>query len=189
MSFVYRGNVAPFGDVTPVSAAGVCRLLWRQWPIKLEARRLNMHRTGIWILTIFLVACGGGGYNASGTWQGTATNQSYPYDSLAMRFYLNDQNGSLSGSHCAYLDGSWRYVGTIRGSCSGESAAWRVDASGGYIEVGGSFGGDRFNGTYRIVAYGSGSLTASLSLARGGTQSLNLPLEVGVLTRLLEELW
>lgn len=87
-----------------------------------------MHRTGIWILTIFLAACGGGGYNASGTWQGTATNQSYP------------------------------------------------------------FGGDRFNGTYRIVAYGSGSLTASLSLARGSTQSLNLPIEVGVLTRLLEEL-
>lgn len=94
-----------------------------------------MHRTGIWILTIFLVACGGRGYNASGTWQGTAANQSYPYDSLAMRFYFNDQSG-----------------------------------------------------TYRIVAYGSGSLTASLSLARGGTQSLNLPLEVGVLTRLLEEL-
>lgn len=36
MSLVYRGNIAPFGDVTLVSAAGACRLLWRQRPFKLE---------------------------------------------------------------------------------------------------------------------------------------------------------
>lgn len=147
-----------------------------------------MHRSWIWILVIILAACGGGGYNASGTWQGIATNQSYPYDSLAVRFYLSDQNGSLSGSHYAYLDGSWRYIGAIRGSRSGQSAAWRLDASGGYIEVSGTFSGDHFNGTYRITVYGSGSLTASLSLTRGGTQSLTQPLEAGALARLLGEL-
>lgn len=36
-------------------------------------------RWALTLLVLGLAACNGGGYNASGTWEGVATNRSYPF--------------------------------------------------------------------------------------------------------------
>ncbi|RTI03955.1 hypothetical protein CSW30_14170 [Thermus scotoductus] len=76
----------------------------------------------------------------------------------------------------------------MRGSRSGQEASLRVDAYNGYIQVDGRFEGDRFSGTYLIVAYGSGSATANLSLRRVQTRpgTLAIPSEPG---QVLQKLW
>lgn len=55
------------------------------------------------LLALGLAARSGGGYNASGTWEGVATNQSYPYDAVTVRFIIRDQGGVLPSSHYALL--------------------------------------------------------------------------------------
>jgi len=139
------------------------------------------------VLLVLLAACGGVGYNATGLWEGAATN---PNGGISVRFNLKDENGNLSGSHSVYLYGAWQYVGSVRGSRSGQEASLRVDAydGSGYIQVNGRFEGDRFSGTYLVVAYGSGSTTANLSLRRGQTSpgTLAIPSEPG---QVLQKLW
>lgn len=79
-----------------------------------------------WVLALFalgMAACSGSEYNASGTWEGVATNRSYPYDSVPVRFVLRDQGGILSGSHYAFLSTGWNYLGEVRGSRSGQEAS------------------------------------------------------------------
>jgi len=71
-------------------------------------------RWALTLLVLGLAACNGGGYNASGTWEGVATNRNYPYDAVTVRFILHDQGGVLSGSHYALLDVGW--VDVRRGS-------------------------------------------------------------------------
>lgn len=122
------------------------------------------------LLALGLAACSSG-YNASGTWEGVATNRNYPYDAATVRFILHDQGGVLSGSHYALLDAGWTYVGEVRGTRSGQEASWRIDAPNGYILVEGAFQGEAFRGTYTVTVYGSGSLTATLSLSRTRLQS------------------
>lgn len=128
-------------------------------------------RWALTLLVLGLAACNGGGYNASGTWEGVATNRNYPYDAATVRFILHDQGGVLSGSHYALLDVGWTYVGEVRGTRSGQEASWRIDAPNGYILVEGAFQGEAFRGTYTVTVYGSGSLTATLSLSRTRLQS------------------
>ncbi|BBL94551.1 hypothetical protein TthHC11_20850 (plasmid) [Thermus thermophilus] len=43
-------------------------------------------RWALTLLVLGLAACNGGGYNASGTWEGVATNRSYPFPSLGPAF-------------------------------------------------------------------------------------------------------
>lgn len=74
------------------------------------------------LLALGLAACSSG-YNASGTWEGVATNRNYPYDAATVRFILHDQGGVLSGSHYALLDVGWTYVGEVRGTRSGQEAS------------------------------------------------------------------
>jgi len=121
-------------------------------------------------LALVLAACGGQPYTATGLWQGYATNSSSPGDSVLVRFSLLDQNGALSGSHFAFINGTWTYIGSVQGNRSGQDASWRVDGANGYIQINGRFDGDRFTGSYFLVAYGSGSLSANLSLSRQSTQ-------------------
>jgi hypothetical protein len=148
-------------------------------------------RCALALLALGLAACSGGGYNASGTWEGVATNQRYPYDAVTVRFILRDQGGVLSGSHYALLDAGWTYVGEVRGTRSGQEASWRVDAPSGYILVEGAFQGEAFRGTYTVAVYGSGSLTAALFLSRARVQNLGFSHRKGPLAQqmvaLLEE--
>ncbi len=51
------------------------------------------------VLLVLLAACGGVGYNATGLWEGAATN---PNGGISVRFNLKDENGNLSGSHSVY---------------------------------------------------------------------------------------
>ncbi len=135
-------------------------------------------RKAILLLSLILTACGGSVYTATGRWQGSATDQSAPYGSVLVRFDLEDQNGLLSGSHYAYLDGVWTYLGPVSGKRSGNNASFRVDAPGGYVQVNGRFDGDRFTGTYFIVAYNAGSVTADLSLNRIASQTQESALRI-----------
>ncbi len=96
-----------------------------------------MNRWTLAPLVLGLGACNGGGHNASGTWEGVATNRSYPYDAVIVRLILRDQGGVLSGSHHALLDVGWAYVGEVRGTRSGQEASWRMDAPNGCFPLSG----------------------------------------------------
>lgn len=144
------------------------------------------------ILALLLGACSPP-YSVAGQWEGYVENRSYPYDQLSLRFNLRETpQGVLSGSHYAYLSGSWTYLGEIDGQRSGNNAYMRVSAPNGYISVTGTFDGDEFSGTYYIVAYSSGSATGDVFLTRTSyhvTQVSGTGIDAGSqLAKLIEQL-
>ncbi len=146
---------------------------------------------GILVLASLLAACGSASYTytATGSWEGIAQNTRYPYDSIAVRFNLVDQNGLLRGSHHYLYEGQWVYVGEIRGQRSGQTASWRLDTPNGYILVDGQFNGERFEGTYALTVYNGTSLTAHLTMTRNAAQARNLrSSQAGELAHALEAL-
>jgi hypothetical protein len=122
------------------------------------------------LLTLGFAAQSRGGYNASGAWEGVVMNRRSPCDSASIGFVPRRQGGALPGTHDAFQDARWIYVGEVRGRRSDRETDGHLGSSSGYTLGRRTFQGDAFSRAYAITSSPSGTLSATLFLPRTRTR-------------------
>jgi hypothetical protein len=122
------------------------------------------------LLALGFAARSGGGYNASGAWEGVVMNRRSPCDSASIGFVPRRQGGALPGTHDAFQDARWIYVGEVRGRRSDRETDGHLDSSSGYTLGRCTFQGDAFSRAYAITSSPSGTLSPTLFLPRTHTR-------------------
>jgi hypothetical protein len=122
------------------------------------------------LLALGFAAQSRGGYNASGAWEGVVMNRRSPCDSASIGFVPRRQGGALPGTHGAFQDARWIYVGEVRGRRSDRETDGHLGSSSGYTLGRCTFQGDAFSRAYAITSSPSGTLSATLFLPRTHTR-------------------
>jgi hypothetical protein len=122
------------------------------------------------LLALGFAAQSRGGYNASGAWEGVVMNRRSPCDSASIGFVPRRQGGALPGTHDAFQDARWIYVGEVRGRRSDRETDGHLGSSSGYTLGRCTFQGDAFSRAYAITSSPSGTLSATLFLPRTHTR-------------------
>lgn len=122
------------------------------------------------LLALGFAARSRGGYNASGAWEGVVMNRRSPCDSASIGFVPRRQGGALPGTHDAFQDARWIYVGEVRGRRSDRETDGHLGSSSGYTLGRCTFQGDAFSRAYAITSSPSGTLSATLFLPRTHTR-------------------
>lgn len=113
---------------------------------------------------ISLASCGSPAtaYNASGTWNGTATNTNNNNFVSRQRLVITDNNGYISGTDYIIIeDGTAGAFGTISGTRNANGSAVltvtsTLAGSPGTFVFSGTFSGNSFTGTYTASGGGAG---------------------------------
>jgi hypothetical protein len=122
------------------------------------------------LLALGFAARSRGGYNASGAWEGVVMNRRSPCDSASIGFVPRRQGGALPGTHDAFQDARWIYVGEVKGRRSDRETDGHLGSSSGYTLGRCTFQGDAFSRAYAITSSPSGTLSATLFLPRTHTR-------------------
>jgi len=122
------------------------------------------------LLALGFAARSRGGYNASGAREGVVMNRRSPCDSASIGFVPRRQGGALPGTHGAFQDARWIYVGEVRGRRSDRETDGHLGSSSGYTLGRRTFQGDAFSRAYAITSSPSGTLSATLFLPRTHTR-------------------